>query len=72
MTHNKNLNPLLSSFVNCISAKCAPQILPIKDKCTFLLLKFLIIGLCKSFADSLLGIFSFLILLQEVFLSKKF
>ena len=32
-----------------------------KDECNFILLNFLIIGLCNSFANSLLGIFSFLI-----------
>ena len=33
MTFNKNLNLLLSLHINCISAKSAPQILPIKGDC---------------------------------------
>ena len=60
MTHNKSLNPLISLLINCISAKSVPQILSIKE-CTFLSLNFLIIGLSNSLANSLLGIFSFLI-----------
>ena len=44
-----------------MSATFAPQILSIKSDCTFLLLNFLIIGLCNSSVYSLLEIFSFLI-----------
>ena len=77
-THNKNLNPLLNLLINCISARSAPQILSIKGDSTFLLLNFIITGLCNSSANScvaefkgrLFEIFSFLILLPEVFLSK--
>ena len=47
ITHNKNLNPLLNLPTSCISAKSAPQILSIKDECTFLFLSILIIGLCN-------------------------
>ena len=54
------------------SAKSAPQILSIEGECTFLLLTFLIIGLCNSSANPLLEIFSLLILLSEDILSKKF
>ena len=71
ITHNKNLNPLLNLLINCICAKSAPQIFSIKNKCTFLLLNFLIIDLCNSLANSLIGMFSFLMLLPEVFLSKN-
>ena len=39
----------------------------IKGEFTFLLLNFLIIGLCNSSANSLLEIFSFLTPLSEVF-----
>ena len=66
--HHENLTPLLSLFNNCISAKSAPQILPIKDECTFYLLNFLRIGLRNSSANSLLEVFSFLIPPPEVFL----
>ena len=48
ITHNKNLNPLLNLLIISISARSAPQILSIKGEFTFLLLKFLIIGLCNS------------------------
>ena len=71
ITHNKNQNPLLNLLTSSISAKSAPQILSIKGECTFLLFKILIIGLCNSSAHSLLEIFSFLIPLPEVFLSKN-
>ena len=70
MTHNENLKPLLNLLINCISAKSLTQILSIKD--TFLLLKFLIIGLCNSSANSLLEIFSLVISLLKVFLSKNY
>ena len=39
-----------------ISARLVPQILSMKGKCTFIFLSFLIIGLCKSSADSLFDI----------------
>ena len=55
-----NLTPLLQLLINWISAKSKPQILSIKGDFTFLLLNFLIIGLCNSSANSLLEIFSFL------------
>ena len=69
-THNENLNPLLSLLINCISARSAPQMLSIKAECTFLLLSFLIIGLCSSSANSLLEIFSFLTVPCGLFLLK--
>ena len=59
MTHNKNLNLLLNLRIDCLSAKSALQILSIQVKCTFLLLKFLINGLCNSSANSLSEIFLF-------------
>ena len=69
ITPNKNLNPVFDLLINCISAKSAPQILSIKGD--FLSLNILIIGLCNSFASSLLEKFSFVIPLPEIFLSKK-
>ena len=71
ITHNKNLNPLLYLLINCICARSASQLLSIKGEGTFHLLNFLIIDLCNSSANSLLEIFSFLIPLPEVFLSKN-
>ena len=35
MKHNKKRIPLLNLLINGISARSAPQILPMKDKCTF-------------------------------------
>ena len=70
-THNKNLNPLLSLLINCISARYAPQILSIRGECTFLLSILLIIGLCNSSSNSLLEIIQFLTVLLEVSLSKN-
>ena len=61
ITHNKNLNPLLNLLIICLIARPAPQILSIKDYCTFLLLKFQIIGLCNSSSNSLVKLISFLI-----------
>ena len=71
ITHNKNLIPFIKRtlFINCISAKSEPQILSIKGECTFLLLKFLIIGLSNSSDNFLLGILK--IPLPKVFLSKN-
>ena len=55
-----------------MSARSAPQLLSTKDKCTFVFLNFLIIGLCNSSANFLFKIFSFLAVLPENFLSKNF
>ena len=70
-THNKNPNPLLNVLFNCISARSAPQILSMKGECTFLLLRFLIIDLCNSYANSLLEIFSISNTIIRSFLIKK-
>ena len=35
ITHNKKQIPLLDLLINCISAGSTPQILSIKDVCTF-------------------------------------
>ena len=35
ITQNKNCNPLLNLLISCISARSAPQLLSIKDECTF-------------------------------------
>ena len=43
--HNKKRIPL-NLLLICISAESARQVLSIKDECTFLLLIFLLIGLC--------------------------
>ena len=71
ITHDKNLNHLLSLPINHISARSSPQILYIKVECTCLFLNFQIIGLCNSSANSLLEIFLFLTVSPEVFLSKN-
>ena len=71
ITHNNNLNPLLNLFMNSIYAKSAPEILSINVECTFLLLNFPITALCNSSANYLFVIFSFLIPLPELFLSKN-
>ena len=68
IAHSKIRIPLLNLFINCISARSAPQILSVKDERTFLLLSFLIIGLCNSSANSLLEIFSMSLL--KVFFQK--
>ena len=71
LTNNKNLNPLLTLLINCISAWSAAQILSIKGDYTFLLLNFLKIDLCNSSDNSLLEIFSRLTVPPEVSLSKN-
>ena len=68
--HNKYLNPLLDLLINCISARSAAHILPIKVQFTFRSLSFLITGLNNSSANSLLGIILFLIDPPDIFLSK--
>ena len=70
ITLNKSLNPSSNLLINYISARSAPQILSIKDECTFPFSNFLIIGLCNSSANSLFEIFSFLIALPEADLSR--
>ena len=55
-----------------MSARSAPQILFRKDEHTFLFLRFLIIGVCNSSANSLFEIFSFLIAAPDVFCQKKY
>ena len=67
MKNNKKLSSLLHLLINCISARSAPQLFSIKDECTFLLLNFLIIGLCNCSADSLLEIILFLTVLLTFF-----
>ena len=71
VTHNKNLNPLLNLLINCISARLVPRILPTEDEYAFLCPNFLLVGLRYFCSNSLLKIFSFLIVLPEVFLSKQ-
>ena len=50
-----------------MSAGSAPHIFSVEGAWNFLKLHFLIIGLCNSSANSLLDVFSFLILLPEMF-----
>ena len=57
----KKIIPLLNLLINCIWARSATQTFSIKDKRTFRFLKFLIIGLCNTSANTLFEIFSFLI-----------
>ena len=59
--HNTNLNPILNLLINCMSARSARQILPIKGERTFFFSNFLIIGLFNSLANYLFDIVSFLI-----------
>ena len=40
ITHNKKRIPLLNLLINCISARSEPQILSIKDECTFVFVIF--------------------------------
>ena len=61
ITRNKNLNPLLNLLINYISASSSTQILSIKGNCTFLFSNFLVICLCNSSINYILGIISFLI-----------
>ena len=63
--------PLLNLLMNCISARSALEILSIKDVYTFRFLNFQIIGLCNSSTNSLYEIFSFLIPLPGIILSKN-
>ena len=46
------LIPLLNLLINCILARSAPQILSLKDDCTFRFFNFLIIGLYNTSANS--------------------
>ena len=63
--------PLLNLVINYISARSAPQLLSIKDECTFLVLDFLIVVLCNSLVNTLFDAFSFLIAPLEVDLSAS-
>ena len=67
-TYKKKSNLL----INCISVRSAPQILSIKGNCTFLVLKFLLIGLCNSSANSSLETTLFLIPLPKIFSQKPY
>ena len=69
MTHNKYLTYLFLFFAgnDSISAKCAAQILSLNLSYTFLLLNFLITGLCNSSASC-----SFSLIPDPYFVSKTF
>ena len=58
--HIRKKITLLDLLVHCISARSAPQILPIKSEYTFIFVHSLIIPLCNSSSNSLSEIFSFL------------
>ena len=70
ITHIKNLNTLVNLLINYVPASSAPKRLYTNCDCTFLFLEFLIISSCNSLAYLFFEIFSFLIPLPEVFLSK--
>ena len=71
VTHNKKRIPSLNLLINCMSTKWALQILSVKNKYTFLSLKFLMIGLCNSSASFLVWHISFFIPLPESNLSAS-
>ena len=71
ITHNKKQIPLLNLLNSFVFARSGSQVFSIKIDCTFLLLNFLIIGLCNSSAYFLFEIFSLLTVPPEHFLSKK-
>ena len=60
VTPSKKQNPLSNLFIHCISAALAPQILSIKNECTFCFSNFQIIPLCNSSVNRWFDIFSFL------------
>ena len=66
MTHNKYLTFLVFEDNDSISAKFAAQILSLNLADTFLLLNFLITGLCNSSASC-----SFTLTPDHIFLSKN-
>ena len=78
ITRNKKRISLLNLLINYISARSAPQILSMKNECSFFISNFLVIGLCNSSANSLLDIIQFFIAppanlfarVAELFLSK--
>ena len=61
---------LLKISITHNKERLAPQILSVKNDCTFLFLNFLIIVLYNSTANFLLKIFSFLTPLPDVFYRK--
>ena len=69
--HNKKRIPLLNLFSNCISAKPAPQVLSLKDECTFRFLSFVIIRFCSSSDYTLFCMISFLTAPPTFFFIKK-
>ena len=54
------ITPFLNVIINCILARLAAQILPIKDECTFGFSNFLIIGLRNYSANSCFNLCPFL------------
>ena len=69
MKHNKTQNSLLNSLINFISSKAVPQILSLKEKCTFRFSNFLIIGVSNPYANFWFEIISLLLADLFVFLT---
>ena len=70
ITQNKKRILLLRLLINCKAVRLAPQILPIKNECTFLYLNFQTIGIFNPSANSFLEITSFLIAPLDIFFIK--
>ena len=68
--HNKWI-PFLNLLINCKPARSTPQVLSIKDECSFRFSKFLLIGLCNYSANSWFVMFSFLLPPPEFFDQKN-
>ena len=67
ITRNRKRIHFLNLINNYISVRSVPQLLSIKGDFTFLLLDFLIVGLCHSSSNLWSDILSFLIPPSEVF-----
>ena len=61
---------IINLLINCMPAKSVPQILTIKDGCTFRFANFLVRGWCSSSAKSVFCMTSFLTALPAVFYRK--
>ena len=71
ITHNENQIPLENLHIIYISVGLVPQVLSVKSEWTFLFSNVLIIGFCKSAANSLFEIFPFLVSLPQNFFYQK-
>ena len=63
ITHNKKQTHLLNLLINSILARSGPQMVSMKDECTFRFSDFLIIFLCNFSATSWFEIILLLIAL---------